>query len=123
MKKYLLILSVPVLLAGCGTSSVKPNRVAERAPISGAHTANNRCVDDFAVLKEVNPAKFKTYQGQFNSINLNYEFYKNNAARMDKDQKELMTMELNSKLHLVCARVKNADYSEIQKKINLVSAL
>lgn len=78
--------------------------------------SGRECINNFTILQKVDSEQFAVYRKQFDAINKTYEFYSQNAAIMDKDQKQLITMESNSKLNLICARVKNAAYAGVEKK-------
>lgn len=115
----LLGLSVSVL-SGCSMQhAAKTDPVVVSAnSANGVNGAKDQlCVNDFAVLKSVNPASFAVYRKQFEDINNAYAFYQKDVAILGKDPKELLGMGLSTKLHLVCSRVKYAVYTEIQKKL------
>lgn len=128
MKKTLLGLVCLSLLSGCAHQK----KSAVKTPLNTGVTSSvsvvtvpldNQCVKDFAVLKGLSPAAFTTYRGQFDDINRVYALYQRDAANLGKDPKELLSMELSSKLNQVCSRVKYAVYTEVQKKLFTVSEL
>lgn len=126
MKKWILGMVCLSVLSGCTQQGKKPIKTALSQPATSAVATvpmDNQCVKDFAVLKGLNASAFSTYRGQFDDINRVYALYQRDAANLGKDPKELLSMELSSKLNQVCSRVKYSVYTEVQKKLFPVSEL
>lgn len=141
--RNLFVIIIALTLAGCnGTHKITKNKnvtgvspaASSPSPSYGVSPVNttpdtslsrtvttSQCAKDFAVLKKLNTDLFLVYQGQFDEINKSYRFYETNTGLLSKDPKELINVELNSKLDLVCSRVKNTVYDIIQKKIKIIS--
>ncbi|MBJ8872715.1 hypothetical protein I5421_22000 [Citrobacter braakii] len=123
-KKWIFFAGVFVLLSGCAqTTNSTKNVTQNKGATSNSLFSDRECINNFNVLQKVDPDKFMLYQKQFAEINKSYDFFDKNAMIMDKDPKELMSMEANSKLHLICSRVKNAAYAGIEKKMYAISQL
>lgn len=118
---FVCILLLP-LLNGCNAKAQHQSNNTS-AVTKPSEKSDNDCVNNFAVLKKVDPEQYSIYQKQFYEVNKSYEFFIQNSAIMDKDPKELITIESNSKLHLICSRVKNAAYASIEKQMHYISQL
>lgn len=124
MKKCLLAVLAISLLSGCTSLHKAPARsMADKmqAGTPAGVTPDLQCAKDFGVLKGLNGQSFAELRGQFDEINRVYAVYQREATKLGKDPKELLSMELGSKLNQVCARVKYNVYTEIQKKLTPVS--
>lgn len=111
------------LVAGCVAKHEPVDKNTSVVTPKMKTTGDNRCADNFSVLQALDVSKFDSYRSQFGVINGDFYFYNKYKNVMDKDAKELMTMELSSKLNLVCARVKNSAYTELQKKMEVISSM
>lgn len=119
--RFPFIIGTLFLLIGC---SHKNTTQAESAKIkSGSEAKDIRCVNDFYVLKAMQDATYENYRSQFDSLNGNYRLYQSTAAKMDKDQKELFSMALDSKLVVLCARVKYSSFINVKSIVKDIDSL
>ena len=107
-----------LFLTGCTTS---------KSPIIGQNIQNKQkeqqCFQMFSALKTLDNKTFKLYQHQFSVINENYEIYKKNQSLIDGNSAEIMRIELNNKVDVVCARVRSAMFSSMSKRANELNKL
>ncbi|YCH50907.1 hypothetical protein M1D91_18060 [Enterobacter sp. SA197] len=82
-----------------------------------------QCYQMFTALKTLDHATFRRYQQQFSIINSNYEVYKKNQAFIKGDAAEIISMELNNKVDLVCARVRSAVFTSMATRANELNKL
>lgn len=124
MKRRLAGIICLLLLSGCTRQAIFTGPDVLTLPVSGdALSPDNPCVTDFAALRELNPAAFSAYRGQFDEINRVYALYQRDAANLGKDPKELLNMELGAKLNQICSRVKYSVYTAVQKNVSSVNGL
>ncbi|MFW5402783.1 hypothetical protein V2A85_24400 [Yersinia sp. 1252 StPb PI] len=117
----IVILMVSTFLGGCATKD-KTESEKKTATIIKNNTSN-QCVNDFSVLKKLNTDEFGVFRGQFEQINHMYAFLDQNRNILDDDPKQLISLELNSKLKMVCARVRHTTFNEVQRKVNVIAKL
>ena len=123
-KQWMCYFVALIILSGCVDATHPTNDVTKnKASTDDSLFSDSECINNFNVLRKVDPDKFMLYQKQFTEINKSYDFYDKTSTILDKDHKELIAMEANSKLHLICARVKNAAYAGIEKKMYAISQL
>ncbi|WP_368195906.1 hypothetical protein [Aeromonas sp. R2-2] len=127
MLKKTIFFAFLLMLTGCAKS---PSLIAKDAMVNGKKQETHlnapideRCHKDFQVLRELNSVAYRAYYQQLDDIYKVYVLYKAEQQRMGKDPKELMSMELESKMNQVCSRVKYSVYVEVQKKLNKVIQL
>ncbi|GJL36972.1 hypothetical protein TUM17576_37920 [Enterobacter hormaechei] len=77
----------------------------------------------FTALKSLDNASFKKFQHQFSVINNNYAIYKKNQALIEGDSAEIIKLELNDKVDIVCARVRSAVFANMSKRANELNKL
>lgn len=77
---------------------------------------NASCMNEFAALQHIDPENYQYYLTQFKELNDAYQVYKQNANLMNKDAKEMLGLELDNKLQLVCARIKSAGFQNMTKR-------
>jgi len=77
----------------------------------------------FTALKSLDNPTFKKYQQQFSVINNNYEVYKKNQSLIDGNSAEIIRLELNNKVDVVCARVRSAVFTSMAKRANELNKL
>lgn len=113
-------------ISGC-TSVVKKETKAVSSFSSsfqeGAKSDSRQCVDNFDLLKKLNPKAFSNYRMQFDKINNQYDYYRNNEKLMESDPKETMVITLNDKLSMVCDRLKSQTYIEIRSRMKVLSKI
>ncbi|PVZ79425.1 hypothetical protein C9426_33690 [Serratia sp. S1B] len=115
------ILMVSMILGGCSTKAKMESEKQTAAIIK--KSANDQCVNNFAVVKKLNTNDFGTFRGQFDQINGMYSFLEQNRNILGDDPKQLISLELDSKLKMVCARVRNSAFNEVQAKVNHLSLI
>lgn len=127
MLKKIFVCFFLLMLTGCAKS---PSLIAKDKTVNGKKQEtqlnapiDERCYKDFQVLRELNSVAYRAYYQQLDDIYKVYVLYKAEQQRMGKDPKELMSMELESKMNQVCSRVKYSVYVEVQKKLNKVIQL
>ncbi|PHZ21679.1 hypothetical protein [Yersinia massiliensis] len=115
------VLLASTVLAGCSTTA-KVDAEKQTAAII-KKSANDQCVNNFAMVKKLNANEFGVFRGQFDQINGMYAFLEQNRNILDDDPKQLISLELDSKLKMVCARVRNTAFNEVQQKVNYLSRI
>ncbi|MDA5523147.1 hypothetical protein [Yersinia kristensenii] len=117
----IVILMASVVLGGCSTKA-KVDSEQQTAAIIKKST-NDQCVNNFSMVKKLNANEFGVFRGQFDKINDMYAFLEQNRNILDNDPKQLISLELDSKLKMVCARVRNTAFNEVQSKVNYLSRI
>ncbi|WP_338629985.1 hypothetical protein QJR53_11165 [Yersinia enterocolitica] len=117
----IVILMASAVLGGCSTKS-KVDSEQQTAAIIKKST-NDQCVNNFSMVKKLNANEFGVFRGQFDKINDMYAFLEQNRNILDNDPKQLISLELDSKLKMVCARVRNTAFNEVQSKVNYLSRI
>lgn len=74
-------------------------------------------------LKSLDNASFKKFQYQFSVINNNYAIYKKNQGIIEGNSAEIIKLELNDKVDIVCVRVRSAVFATISKRANELNKL
>lgn len=115
------ILVASAVLGGCSTKA-KVDSEKQTAAIIKKST-NDQCVNNFSMVKKLNENEFGVFRGQFDKINDMYAFLEQNRNILDNDPKQLISLELDSKLKMVCARVRNTAFNEVQNKVNYLSRI
>ncbi|AHM73839.1 hypothetical protein [Yersinia hibernica] len=115
------ILMASAVLGGCSTKA-KVDSEQQTAAIIKKST-NDQCVNNFSMVKKLNTNEFGVFRGQFDKINDMYAFLEQNRNILDSDPKQLISLELDSKLKMVCARVRNTAFNEVQNKVNYLSRI
>lgn len=82
-----------------------------------------QCYQMFSALQSLDAGTFKTYQKQFSIINNSYEIYKKNQSLIDSNAAEIISLELNNKIEVVCARVRSAVFTSMSKRANELNKL
>lgn len=114
----LLIMTLSLLLAGCsGKKSSEP------LPSTLGKQQGVQCYQMFTALKSLDNASFKKYQQQFSVINNNYAIYKKNQTLIDGNSAEIIKLELNDKVDIVCARVRSAVFANMSRRANELNKL
>lgn len=115
------ILMLSMMLGGCSTKAKMESEQQTAAIIK--KSTNDQCVNNFAVVKKLNTNDFGTFRGQFDQINGMYSFLEQNRNILGDDPKQLISLELDSKLKMVCARVRNSAFNEVQAKVNRLALI
>lgn len=121
MRSYhygLCLIMCTCLLAGCA----KPRQVGT-AQVAQEKKKELQCYQMFTALKSLDNPTFKKYQQQFSVINNNYEVYKKNQSLIDGNSAEIIRLELNNKVDVVCARVRSAVFTSMAKRANELNKL
>lgn len=111
-------LFVALILMGCNT--MPQARIAE-AP--DARSQEEKCYQDLAALKQLEPEAHEKYRQQMNAIDENYRVYKSNEALLDENAAEVMLTEVRKKLSLVCTRINNAVYTNMRGRAQSLNKL
>lgn len=115
------ILMLSTALMGCTTKAKTESEQQTAAIIK--KSINDQCVNNFSMVKKLNANDFAVFRGQFDKINDMYAFLEQNRNILDNDPKQLISLELDSKLKMVCARVRNTAFNEVQNKVNYLSRI
>lgn len=114
----LLIMSLSLLLVGCSGT-----RTSESLSSTSGKQKETQCYQMFTSLKSLDNASFKKFQHQFSIINNNYAIYKKNKSLIDSNSAEIIKLELNDKVDIVCARVRSAVFASMSKRANELNKL
>ncbi len=114
-----LTLIALIALSACSTK----NNVATIKETSVNKGTNNTCVNEFKALQRLSPHDFDIYQQQFNQLTKSYDVYKMNKGLINKDAQEILNIELDSKLKLICARVKGATFKSMDERSQEVNKI
>lgn len=114
----LLIMTLSLLLAGCSGK-----KSPELLPAALEKQQDAQCYQMFTALKSLDNASFKKYQQQFSVINNNYAIYKKNQSLIDGNSAEIIKLELNDKVDIVCARVRSAVFANMSRRANELNKL
>lgn len=107
-----LFVILPLLtLMGC---TAPKSELKDKA--STVLTSEQSCINEFKALRNIDPVAYNVYQAQFSTLNATYDVYRKNEAQINKDSKEILGIELNNKLKLICARVKGASFKSMEKR-------
>lgn len=120
MKRILSIALMVSLSQLTGCVSSKNKMVSAETTIADNSSA---CMNEFNALKQVAPETYQYYLSQFTEVNKSYQVYKQNAGMMNKDAKEVLGMELDSKIKLICARVQSAAFQNMAKRAQDVNKI
>uniref|UniRef100_UPI003D06FB13 hypothetical protein n=1 Tax=Alcaligenes faecalis TaxID=511 RepID=UPI003D06FB13 len=88
-----------------------------------ASSKEDKCYQEFAALKELDPPAYEKYRQQMQTIDENFGIYKNNEALIDENASEIMLTEVNKMLSLVCVRINNAVYSSMMDRVQSLNKL
>ncbi|SCC30173.1 hypothetical protein GA0061071_11236 [Kosakonia oryzendophytica] len=113
-----LCLSMCLSLTACVKS--KPPAVVQDAP---QKQQAQKCYDLLTALKGLDNATFQIYQQQFSTINKSYEVYKRNEKNIDKNSAEIMKLEIDNKINVVCSRVRSAVFTDMSRRANELNQL
>lgn len=109
------------LITGCTKQNTAvTQRAGQAQQVKGKEL---QCYQMFTALQSLDKATFKTYQQQFSIINTNYEIYKKNQSLIDTNSAEIIGLELNNKIDVVCARVRSAVFASMAKRANELNKL
>lgn len=109
MKKIIiLVICCLGILSGCVNKSLP----VQQQPKPGTQA----CLKEFTALGKLDPDAYSKYSKQFAELNKSYATFKSEGDNLNKDAKEVLGLELDAKLQLVCARVKNAAFHSMQNR-------
>lgn len=113
-----IIMTLSLLLVGCsGTKS------PEHLSSSLGKDNEVQCYQIFTALKALDNASFIKFQKQFSVINNNYAVYKKNQPLIDGNSAEIIKLELNNKVDIVCARVRSAVFASMSRRAHELNKL
>lgn len=113
-----IIMTLALLLVGCSGKKSSPPLTSTLGKQSEV-----QCYQMFTALKSLDNASFKKYQQQFSIINNNYAIYKKNQSLIDGNSSEIIRLELNNKVDIVCARVRSAVFANMSRRANELNKL
>ncbi|PKE31872.1 hypothetical protein CWS43_07475 [Rahnella sp. AA] len=109
MKKlFILFVCCFGFLSGCANKSLPIQQQSK--------PGSQACLKEFTALGKLDPAAYLMYSKQFAELNKSYATFKSEGDNLNKDAKEVLGLELDAKLQLVCARVKNAAFHSMQNR-------
>lgn len=114
----LCVIFFSFLFTGCAKQNV-----ANISPSQQGKGNELQCYQMFTALQSLDRNTFKTYQKQFSVINSSYEVYKKNQTLIDNNSSEIIRLELNNKIDVVCARVRSAVFASMAKRANELNKL
>lgn len=88
-----------------------------------ASSQDDKCYQEFAALKDLDPLAYEKYRQQMQTIDENFGVYKSNEALIDENASEVMLTEVNKMLSLVCVRINNAVYSNMLDRVQSLNKL
>ncbi len=106
------------VLSACQTTA--PVRTVQE---SGASNKEDKCYQEFAALKELDPAAYAKYRQQMQTIDENFGIYQSNESLIDDNASEIMLTEVNKMLSLVCVRINNAVYTNMLDRVQSLNKL
>ncbi|MCX5465934.1 hypothetical protein [Alcaligenes parafaecalis] len=109
---------VACFLSACQATA--PIRLAQESAASGKE---DKCYQEFAALKELDPASYEKYRQQMQTIDKHFSVYKANESLIDANSSEIMLTEVNKMLSLVCIRINNAVYSNMVDRVQSLNKL
>ncbi|WP_229905980.1 hypothetical protein [Rahnella laticis] len=104
-------LATIIILTGC-VNKVDPAK--NNTPI--AQREGVTCINEFKALQRLSPSDFAVYQAQFTQLTNAYDVYRTNGGTINKDSQEILNIELQSKLKMICARVKGAVFKNMDER-------
>lgn len=119
MNKPILACLTILTLAGCSSNNKPPTQKA----ITVENRAQNICINEFKALQSLSATDYDLYQKQFSQLTKYYNIYKSNKEIVNKDAQEILSIELNAKLKLICARVRGAAFHAMDKRSQEVNKL
>ncbi|WP_050749352.1 hypothetical protein [Candidatus Regiella insecticola] len=114
-----LVLVTLTTLPGCAP---RANKTVQPLPTTET-SSSNQCMNNFTLLQKLNPSAYTKYQAQFNKINDSYHYYQKNRGLLEKDPSELIELNLNDKLNMICERVKSQTFIEHQQRMKVISTI
>lgn len=130
-KNLFSVLLAIMLLSGCAgfakkNSNIDNQTAAVESPVNKSgilfngiiiSSTNNKCIDHLNLLKKTEPVKYQKYIKDYVMIMDDIKYWNINKNIMDSDSKNLLAMALNTKLDLLCAKVKYNNFVSTKKKI------
>ncbi|WP_331287755.1 hypothetical protein [Citrobacter werkmanii] len=131
---YVCSIAIAFTTVGCNTKAKNPTlgqaSLSSASSLSPAaaqgvvvKSESQQCTENFELLKKLDAPSFEIYRAQFDRINKQYTYYRENEKFMENDPKEVMTITLNDKLNMVCDRVKSQTYIEIRSRMKSISKI
>ncbi|MCT4710747.1 hypothetical protein MUA04_11170 [Enterobacteriaceae bacterium H11S18] len=107
-----LLLMAAVSVTSCARKPlVAPTKVA-----AGMPTNQQQCRNELSALQTLDKSSYDLYLSQFNKINKSYEVYIKNKPIISKDASDVMAAEIANKLKVVCSRVNDAVFQNMEKR-------
>lgn len=116
-KRYSLLALCLMVFASVGCSN-KMLPVQEQA-----QPGRDACNKEFVALGKLDPNAYALYAKQFAEINKSYATFKAQGDKVNKDAKEVLGLEIDTKLQLICARVKSSAFKNMKKRSVELNAL
>ncbi|HEO9694316.1 TPA: hypothetical protein QIM62_004843 [Klebsiella aerogenes] len=89
-------------------------------PVNSINSSNNRCVDDFNLLRLSGSEKYQEYSHDYVRISDGYKYLNQNRNIMGSDARDVYTMGLDLKLDVLCSKVNYEGYQLIKGKIKVL---
>lgn len=129
-KNLFSVLLAIMLLSGCAgfakkNSNIDNQTAAVESPVNKSgilfngiiiSSTNNECIDHLNLLKKTEPVKYQKYIKDYVMIMDDIKYWNINKNIMDSDSKNLLAMTLNTKLDLLCAKVKYNNFVARKRK-------
>lgn len=104
----LIVCCVAMIASGCSNTNITAQSISK--------PGSQVCLKEYTALKTLDKTSYNVYAKQFAELNKSYATYKAQGDSLNKDAKEVLGLELDSKLQMVCARVKNAAFNSMQNR-------
>lgn len=115
-----LALVTMTILPGCAP---KANKTVQPSRPTTETGSSNQCMNNFILLRKLNSSAYTKYKAQFGKIDESYNYYQKNRALLEKDPAELIELNLNDKLNMICERVKSQSFIEHQQRMKVISTI
>ncbi|HEY3984346.1 hypothetical protein [Cedecea sp.] len=79
-------------------------------------STNNKCIDNFNLLKEEKSGQFEKYSEEYTKITDGYAFLNANKNIMDDSAKRIYIMELKMKIETLCAKIQYSSFILVNEK-------
>lgn len=81
------------------------------------------CYQSITTLKVLDKKSFDVYKKQFDKINELYVVYNKQKSQLDSESAEIIKLEVNNKLMVVCSRVRNAVFNVMNQQASELDKL
>ncbi|TKV10296.1 hypothetical protein FDX19_11555 [Citrobacter sp. wls619] len=111
-----VVICVCFLMSGCAKKNI-PDVV--KNPPQGQVS----CYQSITTLKVLDKKSFDVYKKQFDKINELYVVYNKQKSQLDSESAEIIKLEVNNKLMVVCSRVRNAVFNVMNQQASELDKL